>query len=273
MTVSCDLRCVAFRLILPEGAAKTSSVLWGSLPEPRTRRTSVPLAMAGRRLLLTLTQSYALAVSYNPHICVLTDLGQHVQQLLRTLNLNSPGPLSPTVQTQNLGLPSVSPDVSPVSTTSALLTPPELSPAKPYGDWKFNPSYDFAPVPQSQTNNALLFETDPPHRYQEVFNAQQSGHRPVIAQSADPFQSSARAFGSFEPFSESSFSSESFPCTDVNPSSRHDPGLLHPSWSHQRLRRSSSDWTKVEDRRAFDGTNSDINLSPTSRAHATAHEV
>ncbi|EKM61776.1 uncharacterized protein PHACADRAFT_169213 [Phanerochaete carnosa HHB-10118-sp] len=198
----------------------------------------------------------------------------HVQQLLRTLNLNSPGPLSPTVQTQDLGPPSISPDVSPISTTSALLTPPELSPAKPYGDWKFSPSYDFSSVPQTLANNTLLFETDPLHRYQEVFNPQQSGYnKPATAQSADPFQSSARAFGSFESFSErSSFSTETFPRADLDSTSRHNSGLLHPSWPHQRIRTTSSEWTKTDDRRMFEQTNSDVNLSPNSRAHATAHE-
>ena len=204
---------------------------------------------------------------------MLTCIVQHVQQLLRTLNLNSPGPLSPTVQTQDLGSSSVSPDVSPVSTTSALMTPPELSPAKPYGDWKFNQPYDLGSA-QGLTNNALLFETDPTHRYQEVFAAQQSGYKPVVAQSADPFQTSARAFGgSFEPFSESSFSTETFPRADIGRGSRHNPGLLHPSWSHQRVRTSSSDWAKLEDRRAFESLGADVNLSPTSRAHATPHEV
>ena len=196
---------------------------------------------------------------------------QHVQQLLRTLNLNSPGPLSPTIQTQDLGAPSASPDVSPVSTTSALLTPPELSPAKPYGDWKFNPPFDFASAAQLQNGNALLFETDSQNRYQDLYS---NYGKPVIAQSADPFQSSARAFGSFEPFSDrSSFSTDSFPRAEVDHPSRHESALLHPSWSHQRARTSSSEWAKTDDRRIFEQVGSDVNLSPTSRAHATAHEV
>ncbi|GJE97809.1 ARM repeat-containing protein [Phanerochaete sordida] len=198
----------------------------------------------------------------------------HVQQLLRTLNLNSPGPLSPTIQTQGLGAPSVSPDVSPISTTSALLTPPELSPAKPYGDWKFNPAYDFGSAAQLQGSNALLFETESQHRYQELFNPMQNSYdKPSIAQSADPFQTSARAFGSFEPFADrASFSTDSFPRGDLDPSTRQDSNLLHPSWSHQRVRTSSSEWAKTDDRRVFEHAGSEGKLSPTSRAHATAHE-
>lgn len=198
----------------------------------------------------------------------------HVQQLLRTLNLNSPGPLSPTIQTHDLGPPSASPDVSPVSTTSALLTPPELSPAKPYGDWKFNAPYELASMPQTQSGNALLFETEPLHRYQEAYGYQQGGFsKPMVAQPADSLPSSARSFSSFEPFSErASFSTDTFPRADLEASARHDATLLHPSWSHQRVRTSSAEWAKVEERRMFEQSGSDVHLSPTSRAHASAHE-
>lgn len=200
-----------------------------------------------------------------------------MQQLLRTLNLNSPGPLSPSLPSQEFGSVSISPDVSPISTTSALLTPPELSPAKAYGEWKFNPTYDFNSTYQSQNNNALLFETDPQHRYPEVLSkATSAGFRPSVVLPAESFHPSGRSFSAFEPFSDRQLfpPGEAFPRLDS--SSRQDPGLLHPSWSHQRVRTSSADWLKAEDRRGYEpGVIADVTTSPSqaSRSHTSAHEV
>lgn len=206
---------------------------------------------------------------------------KHVHQLLRTLNLNSPGPFSPSIQTQDLGLVSsaTSPDVSPISTTSALLTPPELSPAKAFGEWKFNPSYDLGPGCQGQSNNALLFEADTMRRYQDVVgNTQHPAYGPAIANASDLFQASARAFATFEPFSDRApvSPSESFSRMESAAASRQgpDPSLLHPSWGHQRLRTSSSDWAKIDERRAFEfGGASKVNISPPQSSRSHAHEV
>lgn len=203
-----------------------------------------------------------------------------MHQLLRTLNLNSPGPFSPTVQTKDLGPPSISPDVSPVSTTSALLTPPDLSPAKAYGEWKFNPSFDFGPAAQAQMNNALLFETDPQHRYQDVLGGgQPASFRPAVVQTGDSFRPNDRAFASFEPFTEpSQFSvGDNYSRLESEPAPRHDPGLLHPSWAHQRLRTSSTEWAKVDDRRTFENILDSDPIPGSSphgqRSHANANEV
>ena len=85
---------------------------------------------------------------------------QHVHQLLRTLNLNSPGPLAPEGPSKEMGPLSTSPNVSTVSTTSALLTPPQVSPVECFGERKLNPTYEFGPGYQPQSNSTLLFETD-----------------------------------------------------------------------------------------------------------------
>ena len=156
------------------------------------------------------------------------------------------------------------------------MTPPELSPAKAHGEWKFNPNYDFGPAGyQPQSNNALLFETDPQNRYQELLS--NSSYRPSVVHSADPFRSSGRNLASFEPFAEGSLYAQGggLPRIDTSVAHRQDATLLNPSWSHQRLRTSSADWMKAEDRRGFEAGTSDVNLSPThgTRTHATAHEV
>ena len=161
------------------------------------------------------------------------------------------------------------------------MTPPELSPAKAYGEWKFNPGYDFGSVSQGQSNNSLLFETDPLRRYHDVGGiTQHPAYGPVVANNTDPFQASARAFASFEPFSErvSAPSSECFPRLDSIASLRQgtDPSLLHPSWGHQRVRTSSADWVKADERRAFEfnGMSEGSLGSPSgSRSLANAHEV
>ncbi|KAF8164416.1 hypothetical protein BJ912DRAFT_1068330 [Pholiota molesta] len=57
----------------------------------------------------------------------------HVEQLLRTLNLNSPVPFGlhkPSPLTMNIENSPKSPDFSPASASSALLTPTDLSPTE-----------------------------------------------------------------------------------------------------------------------------------------------
>ncbi|KAK1230462.1 meiotic PUF protein 1 [Marasmius sp. AFHP31] len=63
----------------------------------------------------------------------------HVEQLLRTLDLNSPDPYHLKQKPASLNLnfdqsSSRSPDFSPISISSALPTPTDLSPARPYAD-------------------------------------------------------------------------------------------------------------------------------------------
>ena len=84
---------------------------------------------------------------------------QHVEQMLRFLNLNSPIPS----QTQPLSLLSSTtnstPDLSPVSATSTLMTPTDLSPATGFDNPKLNCHFDFnQSLPPTQS---LLFETSP----------------------------------------------------------------------------------------------------------------
>ncbi|TEB32457.1 ARM repeat-containing protein [Coprinellus micaceus] len=83
----------------------------------------------------------------------------HVEQLLRTLNLNSPAPFAPkpAVNVNVEAIPS-SPDFSPASVSSALLTPTDFSPVRPF-DAKFLPSFEANPPLQSYLpQSSLLFE-------------------------------------------------------------------------------------------------------------------
>lgn len=84
---------------------------------------------------------------------------------MRALNLNSPAPCPQqparalSGETANL---SGSPDVSPSSTTSALLTPTDLSPAKTSFDLKVTPPYEMPSVPSSVSPSSLLFDPGSP---------------------------------------------------------------------------------------------------------------
>src|SRR5882757_980833 len=82
---------------------------------------------------------------------------KHAEQVLRFLNLNSPVP-SPTQPLSSLSsTTNNTPDLSPVSATSALMTPCDLSPATGFD--KLNCHFDFN---QSMPpNQSLLFETSP----------------------------------------------------------------------------------------------------------------
>jgi hypothetical protein len=103
---------------------------------------------------------------------------QHIFQLLRTLNLNSPPPC-----TQSTSLPHTvdlspsSPDLSPISTTSPLLTPTDLSPARSF-DIKFNAPYDLRRSSSHLSQSSLLLEPNSPTKLQDL-SSNFSQYRPV----------------------------------------------------------------------------------------------
>ncbi|THV05726.1 ARM repeat-containing protein [Dendrothele bispora CBS 962.96] len=99
----------------------------------------------------------------------------HVEQLFRTLDLNSPGPYHLNQKPSlNLSFESSngSPDFSPVSISSALLTPTDLSPSRSASDHNFKPHLQspYAELlaargpPGFMTHPSLLFEPDSPTR-------------------------------------------------------------------------------------------------------------
>jgi len=119
--------------------------------------------------------------------------------LLRTLNLNSPTPYN---QKPSLNLSfdtsSGSPDLSPVSVTSALLTPTDLSPAR-FFDLKNHPPYELGLSHPYLPQSSLLFES--PNRPSDSLpTSHSSSYRSSHSQSS--YLSSPNAFPFFEPFSE-----------------------------------------------------------------------
>ena len=98
---------------------------------------------------------------------LLADDDQHILQLLRTLNLNSPVPCTqPTSLSHTVDLSPSSPDLSPISTTSPLLTPTDLSPARSF-DIKFNAPYDLRRPASHLSQSSLLLEPNSPTKMQE----------------------------------------------------------------------------------------------------------
>lgn len=99
---------------------------------------------------------------------------QHVEQLLRALNLNSPAPCiqqpARAVNSETANL-SGSPDVSPSSTTSALLTPTDLSPAKTSFDLKVTPPYEVPSVSSNVSPSSLLFDPGSPLKARDFLSA------------------------------------------------------------------------------------------------------
>ena len=196
-----------------------------------------------------------------------------MQQLLRTLNLNSPAP-PPLAGYGDIGSSAASPDVSPISTTSGLHTPPDVSPAKAFGEWKLNANYDFGPVYQTQPNEGLLFQTNNNLRYHDYMSVSpDAGLRSSI--SADGFQSQAKTLPSLSSFPDrlpSAPSSDMFSTMDFPPSHIRQesvaPTLSTGSWGQQRMRSSSIEWLKPEERR-LDHASGDHSV----RASHSAHEV
>ncbi|KAF8346084.1 armadillo-type protein [Amanita rubescens] len=127
----------------------------------------------------------------------------HVEQLLRTLNLNSPAPFTkkPAI-TLGIDTSPSSPDFSPASATSSLLTPTDLSPPRPF-DLKLQNPYDLGQSIQYVPQNSLLFEQSPINRAQEPspLSTHTAPYRSHFSQSSTclPTTSSLQFF---EPFSE-----------------------------------------------------------------------
>ncbi|KAH7886388.1 armadillo-type protein [Phlebopus sp. FC_14] len=104
----------------------------------------------------------------------------HVGQLLRALNLNSPAPYTQqpprslnSESTTNLS--NRSPDVSPSSTTSALLTPTDLSPAKTSFDLKITP-YEVPSAPSNISPSSLLLDPGSPLRTRDLMSSALNYH-------------------------------------------------------------------------------------------------
>ncbi|KAJ8503376.1 hypothetical protein ONZ45_g10912 [Pleurotus djamor] len=102
----------------------------------------------------------------------------HVEQLLRTLNLNSPAPAAerPSLNLNFDCNSSTSPDFSPASVASVLLTPTDLSPARASFDAKSQLAYDFQTLPYVQAQPSSLFEPTTPTRNFENLT---SSHSPT----------------------------------------------------------------------------------------------
>ncbi|KAF8131448.1 armadillo-type protein [Boletus edulis] len=98
----------------------------------------------------------------------------HIEQLLRALNLNSPAPCpqqpARALNSETVNL-SGSPDVSPSSTTSALLTPTDLSPAKTSFDLKVTPPYEVQSLPSNVSPSSLLFDPGSPLKTRDFLSA------------------------------------------------------------------------------------------------------
>ncbi|KAM6498886.1 Armadillo-type fold [Amanita muscaria] len=128
----------------------------------------------------------------------------HVEQLLRTLNLNSPAPFTkkPPITLGIDTLPS-SPDFSPASVASSLLTPTDLSPPRPF-DVKLQNPYDLGQSVPFLPQNSLLFEQSPMNRVQETLplTTHTSPYRSQFSQSSTCLPTANTAYPFFEPFSE-----------------------------------------------------------------------
>ncbi|KAH7914543.1 armadillo-type protein [Hygrophoropsis aurantiaca] len=179
----------------------------------------------------------------------------HVEQLLRALNLNSPAPYSHQSQPSrciNVESPNVStgsPDLSPSSTTSALLTPTDMSPAKTF-DLKLNSTHEFPPSHPILPTPSLLFDPGSPLRSHDYMQSSQPA-----AQRFTSIQSThipgPNAFPFFEPFSEASspaLSSQPFYDSAFPQIGRRQELVRVPStnWRQQQVS-APAEWLRIED--------------------------
>ena len=122
---------------------------------------------------------------------------QHVEQLLRTLNLNSPAPppQKPAIDL-NVDTSPSSPDFSPASVSSALLTPTDLSPVRSF-ELKFPAQYEHGQHQPYFSQSSLLFENGSPGKHQDTLAAHSPSY-PPFSHSNQP----SNALPFFEPFTE-----------------------------------------------------------------------
>ncbi|KAJ7595415.1 ARM repeat-containing protein [Mycena floridula] len=145
----------------------------------------------------------------------------HVEQLLRTLNLNSPDPYIPVKKPSlNLSFESTStstggsgsPDCSPASISSALLTPTDLSPTRSF-HLKQQLPYEYSSSARNSTEylsqTSLLFESGRPiHESYGPHSHSLSHSPPYVAQvsSVPPYLPALNSNGyqlpSYKPISE-----------------------------------------------------------------------
>ncbi|KAH9897702.1 ARM repeat-containing protein [Cubamyces lactineus] len=173
---------------------------------------------------------------------------RHVEQLLRSLNLNSPAPMMSNVRLKHdLSHSPTSPDLSPISTTSALLTPTDLSPAKAF-DQKLPPSCDFGGSHRS--SDSLLFEIG--YRMHDGGVGPQASFLPP----SQPYAPEVGYFPQFDPFLSSPIAPGPRGQSNFSPSApverrRLDSVVLPPSlpplsWNQQRFR-TASEWLRTDD--------------------------
>ncbi|KAK0481951.1 hypothetical protein EDD18DRAFT_1435972 [Armillaria luteobubalina] len=117
---------------------------------------------------------------------------QHIEQLLRTLNLNSPDSFVQQKPAPNLSFeaaPPGSPDFSPASVSSALLTPTNLSPTRSFDIKQLQSPYELATglhsgsyIPQT----SLLFKPSSRTRVHHISDNGALSHSPTFNSSQMP---------------------------------------------------------------------------------------
>ncbi|KAF8971874.1 armadillo-type protein [Flammula alnicola] len=134
----------------------------------------------------------------------------HVEQLLRTLNLNSPAPFGyqkPSPLAMSVETSPSSPDFSPASVSSALLTPTDLSPTGKTFDVKLHSPYEHGHSGHSGhpylSQPSLIFENGSPAKNPEGPVSNFPVSRPPLVQLNHPrHQPPSNTVAFFEPFSE-----------------------------------------------------------------------
>ncbi|KAF8167240.1 armadillo-type protein [Crassisporium funariophilum] len=165
----------------------------------------------------------------------------HVEQLLRTLNLNSPAPFNnkPAPLVVNIKTSPNSPDFSPASVSSALLTPTDLSPARSF-EVKLHSPYEHAFLSQS----SLLFENGSPGKNHDNLASNPPTYRaPLVHLNHSRHQPTNNNFPFFEPFAEPPTPAPAQPNQNINASSQSDlsksiytsPPARHMENNHSRL--------------------------------------
>uniref|UniRef100_A0A8H7Y6Y2 PUM-HD domain-containing protein n=1 Tax=Psilocybe cubensis TaxID=181762 RepID=A0A8H7Y6Y2_PSICU len=132
---------------------------------------------------------------------------KHVEQLLRTLNLNSPAPFGhsrPSPLAVSVENASNSPDFSPASVSSALLTPTDLSPTgRSFDPVKLQSPYEVNhPGHQFISHPALIFESNSPGKHQERLAPNFPPPRQPLAHLNHTRQAPHSTNPFFEPFAE-----------------------------------------------------------------------
>jgi len=152
-----------------------------------------------------------------------------------------------------------------MSTSSSLLTPTDLSPARSF-DNKLNSTYEFGPAVPHLSQPSLL-EPSSPNRSQDILRSSDSPPYRRSSYHQNSHQSASNTFPFFEPFSERSTPAQSFYSSPQQPR-RSDPTRGSQLLRQQQQFPTPSEWLRTQEEPTLESRSS-LGIENGLRSHTS----